>query len=158
MFMGRIEAGGREGRVGNDTALSRSLPTLLGMMIAEILDSASEDQWAGFFHSIGARLAAELDLEGIEDAEDLVDAMNGLWAALGWGMATLDLDDEGVDIQHHDLPATLGPDDEGGWAKVAPHILVGAYESWFRSLGSGPNLRTQILRQSPNLVQLRHGF
>jgi len=158
MFMGRIEAETRDGRGSADQVPARSLPVLIGALIAEIIDEANEDQWAGFFQATGGRLAAQLSLERIEDARDLVHEINGLWHTLGWGDVSLEFDDEGVDIFHNNLPRSLGSDDDGGWVKVAPHILVGAYEGWFRSLGSGSHLRTKILRQTADLVQLRHGY
>lgn len=140
-----------------DQPLARSLPALVALMIDEILGSADEEQWSGFFLSIGARLAQEVDLDRIQEADDLADEVNGLWKLLGWGHVGLELDDNGIDIYHRDMPVTLESDGARNWEKVAPYILLGAYEYWFKALGGG-DLHTRIVRRSSDVIHLRHGY
>ena len=156
MLMGRIDHSTSE--TGPGPLKARSLAVLIGTMVDEILAATEEEQWQGFFRAIGVRLAQELRLDKIENTDDLVFEMNALWRALGWGTVSLELDDEGIDIYHQDMPMELEHDDAGHWPQVAPHILIGAYESWFRSLGSGSNLTTRILKQTANVTHLRHGL
>lgn len=160
MFHKRIEADAemKEVAILSGYPLLRSYPALLAAMIGEISESATDEQAKGFFNAVGARVASLLPLAGVDDADELVAQMNALWDALGWGRVSLELDDEGIDIFHSGLPAVLDADDDGLWMKAAPHILEGAYESWFRGLGSGPRLTTRLTRAAPGLVELRHGY
>ncbi|AHE54906.1 cellulose biosynthesis protein BcsD [Sphingomonas sanxanigenens] len=158
MFMGRLDQDRQDPGVKTGPSLVRSLPAVVTLMLDEILASTDDAQSAGFFRKIGERIAGELDVDGIEEAEDLVDAMNGLWRILGWGEVRLELDDEGIDVYHRGMPMDLESDEAGNWGKVAPHILVGAYEHWFHRLGSGTTIATRILRRSSDLILLRHGY
>ena len=158
MFMGRLDQDRQDLGLRTGQALVRSLPAVMALMIDEILASTDDEQWGGFFRKIGDRIARELNLDGVEEAEDLVDAMNRLWEILGWGTVRLELDDEGIDVYHRDMPMDLESDEAGNWGKVAPHILVGAYEHWFHKLGSGTSIETRILRRSPDVIHLRHGY
>lgn len=158
MFMGRLDQDRRDLGPRTGQAVVRSLPAVMTLMIDEILGSTDDEQWGGFFRKIGERIARELSLDGIEEVEDLVDAMNRLWEILGWGQVRLELDDEGIDVYHRDMPMDLESDDAGNWGKVAPYILVGAYEHWFHMLGSGSTIETRILRRSPDMIHLRHGY
>lgn len=157
MFMGRLDQPQHDLGMQSEQRFARSLPALVALMIDEILDSADEDQWSGFFRTIGARLAQGIDLDGIEETEDLLDEVNALWKLLGWGHVGFELDDEGIDIYHRDMPATLEADGAHNWEKVAPYILLGAYEDWFHALGGG-ELSTRIVRLSSDVIHLRHGY
>jgi len=158
MFAAPIDTHGKEIAILAEYPLLRSYPALLVAMIAEVSESATEEQRDGFFAAIGARIAAMTSVADIEDGELLGRRMNDLWDALGWGDVRLEFHDEGIDILHRNLPTSIDRNDEGLWTQVAPAILTGAYETWFRSLGSGPNLTTRILRQGAGFVELRHGF
>ncbi len=160
MFHKRIESDAdmKELAILSGYPLLRSHPALLAAMIGEVSEGATDEQARGFFNAVGTRLAAMLPLAEVDDADELVAQMNGLWDALGLGRVGLELDDEGIDIIHSDLPVVLDAGDDGLWMKAAPHILEGAYESWFRSLGSGATLTTRLTRAAPGLVELRHGY
>ncbi|WOK35986.1 cellulose biosynthesis protein BcsD [Sphingomonas sp. C3-2] len=158
MFVERIKSDMKEIAILSDYPLLRSYPALLAAIIGEIDENASEDQSRGFFNAIGGRIAALLPMAEVDDVDLFVDQVNGLWEALGWGTATLELDDEGVDIFHRGLPGSLDGDDAGLWMKVAPAILEGAYDRWFRAMGSADTLKTRLLRASPEVIELRHGL
>lgn len=158
MLVARSHPSAQETAFLSDFPLIRSYPALLVTMIEEIREQASEEQSRTFFAAVGARLAALAPLNDAEDAEVLVAKMNDLWRALGWGSVALSFDDGGVDIFHSNLPLLRDSGEEEMWMAVAPHILEGTYDCWFRSLGSGPKLRTRVVRTEPDLLELRHGL
>lgn len=128
------------------------------VLLAEIAEAASEDQLRAFFGAVGRRIAALQPAEGIRKLDAMVDNVNALWTRLGWGQAEFELDDDGIDIHHVGLPASLDGDDTAIWARTAPFVLEGAYDMWFRQMGSTARLRTSILRSEGGLVELRHGL
>lgn len=160
MFHQRIDTDTALGEValfpGSATALG--CIGLLAAMIGEVQDGADDEQLQGFFHAVGGRIAAMLSLSDFDDLDEIVGQINGFWSALGWGGAIIELDDEGIDVHHSGMPTGLDGTAHAGWSKVAPFILEGVYESWFRSLGSGANLTTRLLKVSPERIDLRHGY
>lgn len=129
---------------------------LSAALIAKIREITSEDEAQGFFVAIGRRIAARLSMDGAENAQDIAARINGFWDEMGWGEAVLQFDDEGVDILHRNLSQRSGLDDHG--SETMGHVLQGAYDSWFRSLGSGPRLRTRVTQLSEGTIELRHGL
>lgn len=156
MFIARIDPKHAEPATAADAPTVETWLPLLTAIIAEVGTSATEDQVHGFFHAVGSRIAALAPVDDIEDADALVDRINALWARLGWGSAAMLIDDAGIDIHHHGVPhMPEGRDDKAWMAAIGP-LLQGAYESWFRSMGSGPALRTRVIGQSEDVVELRH--
>ena len=137
----------------------RSLALLQIEMFAELFEGASAAQARGFLLRIGARLAALSPLPAdAESAEVLTAAMNALWDALDWGAATIVLDEDGIDIVHAGMPLTLTGDEAGTWQAGALCILEGAYDSWFRAMGSSPELTTRVIHHAAGRIELRHGL
>lgn len=130
---------------------------LCAALIAEVREITSADEAQGFFVAIGRRIAARLSLENLENAQDIAARINGFWEDIGWGEVILQFDDEGVDILHRNL-STLSWDHHAADSKVVGFLLQGAYDSWFRTLGSGPRLRTQVTQRSEGTIELRHGL
>lgn len=137
---------------------SAALSQFTGILLAEIAGAASEQQLRGFFLAVGRKLAALRPADDIDDIEALVERMNGLWDSLGWGQVALEVDDEGIDLFHLGMPTTLEGDNAGIWPAIAPVILEGAYDAWFRHMGSGERLSTRLLRQVEGRIELRHGI
>lgn len=138
-------------------ALTNGSDVLSAALIAEIREITSDEEAQGFFMAIGQRIAARLSLENAESAQDIAARINDFWDAMGWGEVVLQFDDEGVDILHRNL--SMPPDgQENGESDVVAFLLQGAYDSWFRSLGSGPRLRTRVTRRSEGTIELRHGL
>lgn len=131
---------------------------LLSVMLGEIASAAKADQMQGFFLAVGKRLADGYPVGPARAMDRLIQHSNMVWQMLGMGQVRFELDDEGIDIFHHGLPAKLEGDGEGVWAKAAPFILQGAYDSWFRQMGSGERLKTAILRAESGGIELRHGI
>ena len=135
-----------------------SLAMIQIQMFAELFEGASEAQARGYLGRIGARLAALSPLpRDAESGEALTGAMNLLWADLEWGKAEIALDEKGIDIVHLGMPLALDGDDEGVWKNGILWILEGAYDAWFRAMGSGPGLSTRVVGQSAGRIELRHG-
>jgi hypothetical protein len=158
MFVSRIKSGFDEPAAANGTPPLRSWPTFVAAMIGEVHAGATPEQARGFFNAVGRRIAALAPVEDIEDTSALIDRINALWAAMGWGSVSLSFDDEGIDILHEQIPRALGHEDGGLWMANMGHVLEGAYDSWFRSLGSGRHLRTRVTEQSADKLELRHGL
>ena len=130
----------------------------VSLMLAEIASAATAEQMQGFFRAIGARLAKSHPIDNARNMDRLTQHGNMVWDRLHWGSVRFELDDEGIDIFHHGLPEKLEGDADGIWAKVAPFILEGAYDAWFRQMGSGERLRTRISRSQDGHIELRHGI
>jgi len=160
MFHQRIDVDAGMGEIallpGGTTA--RGWLGLIAAMIGEVQEGATDEQLHGFFHAVGGRMAGLFSLAGFDDLDEIVGQINGFWSALGWGGAIIELDDEGIDVHHSGMPTGLDGTPHESWAKVAPYILEGVYESWFRSLGSGPTLSTRLLKVTPERIDLRHGY
>lgn len=122
----------------------------------EICEAVPELQARGFFAAIGKRIAALEPLDGISDAAVLSMRLNEFWRALDWGEIELVLTSDSIVVHHRDLPRTLAPDPRGHWATMLAGVLEGAYDTWFRVLGSGPALTTHAEWKGDTL-ELRHG-
>lgn len=125
-------------------------------MAAEICEGVTEAQAKGFFLAIGKRMAAIEPLEGVSDASVLCARLNAFWQALDWGEIELAVGKDAITVRHHHLPVSVAPDPKGHWAGMLLAVLEGAYDSWFRALGSGPSLRT-VAEWKDDTVELRHG-
>jgi hypothetical protein len=134
-----------------------AITQLTGAMLAEIAGMASPEELRGFFVAVGTRLAALQPARDLKRLDQLADRINGFWQALGWGHVSFELDDEGMDISHEGMPATLESDTANVWAKAAPAILEGAYDAWCREMGSNGRLHTFVRREGGGRIELRHG-
>lgn len=123
---------------------------------AELCDGVPEAQTRGFFLAIGRRMAALEPLEGVNDTAVLAARINAFWQVLGWGEIELALGAEAIVVHHRNLPDRIAPDPQGSWKRMLTGVLEGAYDSWFRVLGSGPALRTSAQWQGDTL-EVRHG-
>lgn len=146
-----IAIGGTDGK-GLD-----GLAILTATIGAEILETASRSQADAFFTAVGARLAGLLRVDDIADIDMLVDRINQLWQALGWGNASLEMIDDAIMIRHYAMPTRLSDMIGDRWKDMVPGLLCGAYGRWFRMLGGGADLRTTIMAMDDALIELRHG-
>ncbi|WP_150294703.1 cellulose biosynthesis protein BcsD [Sphingobium estronivorans] len=130
---------------------------LMALTAAEIRDKASPAQARGFYLAVGHRLAA---IEPAGDAADLSvlgSRLNRLWSALDWGHVIFHMEDEGIVIRHQGLPPGLDGDMDGLWPELIAAVLEGAYDGWFRALGSGPALHTRRIDFNAGTLDLWHG-
>lgn len=160
MFQQRIKAEDsiNEATFGRDLPHARACMALAAAMIAEVAEASTAEQAHGFFNAIGARLAALSPVAEVDDSDELVERINRLWEAIGWGRVILEFDDHGLDIHHRELPLLVDARDATLWLRAAPDILCGAYGTWLNSLGSGDHLSTRVLRAGDTAITLRHGL
>lgn len=123
---------------------------------AEVSDGVPAEQAHGFFLAIGRRMADLEPLEGVNDTAVLAARINAFWQALDWGVIELVVTTDAIVVVHRDLPNKIAPDPHGHWAAMLRGVLEGAYDCWFRVLGSGPALRTTAVWTGDTL-ELRHG-
>lgn len=131
---------------------------LLSLIASEIFATASSTQAENFFTAVGRRLARLVAMEDVHELGALAERINALWQALGWGGVRMELRDDGILLTHQGLPRGLQTDVGGHWPVLLRALLRGAYDSWFRALGSGDGLRTTILRASDEELELHHGL
>jgi hypothetical protein len=147
---------------GQDMALlghdREAIARFASLLLTEIAATATDEQMSGFFLSIGKRLAASYPTGNVRELERLTQHANLVWQAFNWGHVRFDMDDEGIDIFHEDLPRSLEGDAQGLWSRAAPLILQGAYDAWFRQVAGGGRLSTSIQRHEAGRVELRHGI
>ena len=125
---------------------------------SEIYAMATADQAEGFFLSVGQRLARLVAMDEVEALAALETRANLLWHVLGWGEVHMTREANGVRLQHRGLPRA--PEEAGAdhWPVMLRTILRGAYDTWFRALGSGETLHTRIVQASDKEVELHHGI
>ena len=130
---------------------------LLSLSVAaEVLEAVPEAQARGFFLSLGRRIAGLESLEGVIDVATLASRLDGFWNALEWGRVEIEPGDDGFLVRHRGLPLRVAADPQGHWAAMLATVLEGAYDSWFRTLGSGPALHTRA-RWNGDTLELHHG-
>ncbi len=135
----------------------QGLALLTAATAAEIIAEARPEQAHGFYVAAGRRMAAHVDLSDSRDLDAVSDRINALWAMCGWGQARLSSTETGIRIVHRGAPLTLEGDLGGHWPALFAALLEGAYDAWFRQLGSGPALTTRIVRRDSDMVELHHG-
>jgi len=133
------------------------LSLLTAMIGSEVFGTATRGQADAFFGAVGRRIASLLQVADISDGDALMARINRLWRTLGWGEAQLRMTDDAIMIQHVGLPETLQGDVDGRWADMAPPLLRGAYDAWFRALGGGADLHTSVLQWRDGIMEIRHG-
>lgn len=129
---------------------------LTAALVAELGDAVPVAQRRGFYLAVGRRLAAAETLDGVDDAAQLGKRVNAFWHGLGWGQAELRVEADAIVVRHDGVPLAPGDTPTGPWLGMLLAVLEGAYDSWFRRLGSGPSLQTHA-QWKGDTVELRHG-
>lgn len=133
------------------------LALMTAMIGSEVYGTATRAQADAFFGAVGRRIASLLQVGDIADADTLMARINRLWQALGWGTAHLQMTEDAILIHHVGLPETLEGDVDGRWSDMAPPVLRGAYDSWFRALGGGDHLHISVIHWRDGVMELRYG-
>ena len=133
-----------------------SFALLSGAMVAELAEAVPTAQRRGFYLEVGRRLAEAEALDGVDDAAALAGRVNAHWQAIGWGEAEISLDRDAILVHHRFPPAPPEGTSVGTWTGMLIAVLEGAYDSWFRRLGSGAALHTSAEWRG-DAVELRHG-
>jgi hypothetical protein len=140
-------------------AISEATPSFslfAAMSVAELAEVVPSAQRRGFHLAVGRRMAAVETLEGVSDASALCWRVNAFWHQLGWGEAEISLERDAIVVRHRFAPKAEGLVDDDAWSAMLLAVLEGAYDSWFRRLGSGPSLHTRA-EWKGETVELRHG-
>jgi hypothetical protein len=124
--------------------------------IAEVRGGANDEQARGFFRALGQRIATALPVDDVEDLATLCEQVNLLWADLGWGVVSMAVGEDGIDLHHDGMPHAPSLADDGAWLWAAGPMLEGAYDHWFRALGSHAKLRTRVVSHTDGVFDLRH--
>lgn len=143
--------------VDSASADPKGLALLIAMIAAEIWSTATPAQAHNFYLAVGRKLAAAEPMEDAADLTLLATRVNKLWSALDWGHVIFCMEEEGIAIRHQGLPPALDGDVEGLWAEIISAVLEGAYDSWFRTLGSGAALMTRRVDFNGGTLDLWHG-
>ncbi|MBB4858035.1 hypothetical protein HNO88_001349 [Novosphingobium chloroacetimidivorans] len=133
-----------------------SFAPLVAALAAELAETVPAPQRRGFYLALGRRIAAAETLDGVEDASQLAWRVNAFWNAMGWGEAEVGIERDAIVVQHRDAPPAPEHVPSGPWLGMLLAVLEGAYDTWFRRLGSGPSLHTRA-EWKGDLVELRHG-
>ncbi|TCM20764.1 cellulose synthase subunit D [Novosphingobium sp. PhB165] len=132
------------------------LALLATMTAAEVGESAPAGQARAFFVAIGRRMATLVPLEDVSDVAALQSRINGFWQDLDWGEIELVVGEDAITVRHVHLPEPVVPDLRHSWQAMLLGVLEGAYDAWFRALGSGEALRTVAVWKD-DLLEVRHG-
>ncbi len=130
---------------------------LVELILAEVQANATREEERAFFHSIGIHFAEQFPLEDPADLPAVEAGLNGVFRNNGLGTTRLSLADDAIFIRHRLTPID-GMRDDDAWRMVLPFILEGAYDTWLRTLGSGPKLRTSVVSSDGFTFELRHGL
>jgi hypothetical protein len=138
------------------TSMEPSYSLLAAEFGAELASVVPEAQRRGFYLAVGRRMAGAETLDGVDDAAALGWRVNAFWQAIGWGDAEVSLDRDAILVRHGNPPPVPEGTPADIWTNMIITVLEGAYDSWFRRLGSGPSLHTSA-EWKGNTVELRHG-
>jgi hypothetical protein len=128
---------------------------LAAALVAELAEAVPAAQRRGFYLAVGRRMAGAETLDGVDDLSQLAGRVNAFWLANGWGQAEVGIERDAIMVLHRDAPWPPG-DAAGPWLGMLCAVLEGAYDAWFRRLGSGPTLHTRA-EWKGDILELRHG-
>ena len=136
---------------------AHGLSLLLSAIITEIHAVGTGAQASGFFVAVGKRIAGYTDVSEASSIEGLAARINRFWVAICWGHVQLEMREDAILIHHSGMPKSLDGDVAEHWPNMGAALLEGAYDTWLRTLGSGPKLQTKVLGWHNGVVELRHG-
>jgi hypothetical protein len=113
----------------------------LSSMAEEFEEQLGTPDLRSLMSKIGERFARATTLPACETLDQLVDAINGIWGMLDWGLVSIGDDADYLSILHANAPlsAAFGPK-ALSWT---PAFLEGVYQHWFSVLGIDPALRVR---------------
>lgn len=135
---------------------SHSHASLAAALVAELAEAVPAPQRHGFYLAVGRRMAAGETLDGVDDLTQLARRVNAFWQASGWGEAAVEIEHDAILVLHRHAPSPPHDTPAGPWLGMLLAVLEGAYDAWFRGLGSGPTLHTRA-EWKGDTVELRHG-
>jgi hypothetical protein len=123
---------------------------------AELAQLLPPSQLHGFFVAVGRRMAAFQRLDGISEVSAMSAHVNAFWQAIGWGAVEITLGADAVTVHHAHAPRHLDGMNLAAWPDLLLAVVEGAYDAWFRQLGSGPALTTKA-EWNGDSIEIRHG-
>lgn len=135
---------------------SPSHAILAAGLVAELAEVVPTAQRRGFYLAVGRRIAMGETLDGVDELSQLAHRVNVFWRASGWGEAAIAIEHDAILILHREAPSPPQDMPPGPWLGMLCAVLEGAYDAWFRRLGSGPALHTRAEWKGDTL-ELRHG-
>jgi len=130
---------------------------VLGAFASELADTLDVESLRELMRRVGARFAARFDLGQCDTIADLERALTQVWLRTDWGWTQIEDNGETLTIHHHCAPlrTALG-ESADAWS---PGFLEGAYQHWFRALGSSEALAlTQVTQiDATGTVAFRFG-
>lgn len=129
---------------------------LAALTAGEVGEALPAAQARGFYLAVGRRMAALEKLEGVADLADLCGRANAFWQALGWGAVEIEAGESAIVVHHHHAPLAIPGCEGPHWRAALGALLEGAWDSWFRALGSGQGLTTRAQWQG-DCLELSHG-
>jgi hypothetical protein len=138
------------------TEMPASFAAFAAASVAEFAEAVPAAQRRGFYLAVGRRIAAAETLDDVDDAAQLCWRVNAFWRAMGWGEAEVAIERDAIVVRHRDGPQAPEGVAAGPWMGMLLAVLEGAYDTWFRRLGSGPRLHT-VAEWKGQTVELRHG-
>lgn len=146
--------------------MAAGLAAFVAAAASEAFGAVPAEQVMSFYRAVGGRLAGFETLEGVHDVAGLSMRVNTFWQQLGWGEADFAVGEDAITVRHRGgllalpVPAVAlsshGDEVAQQWRAVMEATLEGAYDTWFRMLGSGPTLRT-VASWKSDILELRHG-
>ena len=118
---------------------------------------ATETQAREFYLAVGRRMAAHADMTDVTNITTLTARINLFWGAMGWGSALVEMTGDGLAIHHTGMPRIFNAEAGGRWSIIGSALLEGIYDSWLRTVGSGPALKTRVIEWRAGSVELLHG-
>ncbi|CAN7572699.1 hypothetical protein D9M68_92650 [compost metagenome] len=120
----------------------RDVLTALAEELSGVMDPPS---LRAFMWRVGVRFAQRFDPRNCATLAELERALAQIWLDVDWGWASIEDAGGELVIRHYCAPlqAALG-ESSGSWS---PAFLEGAYQHWFRMLGSSDTLK--VSQSSP---------
>ncbi|AEI80344.1 cellulose synthase biosynthesis protein BcsD [Cupriavidus necator N-1] len=114
----------------------RDVLTALAEELSGVMDPPS---LRAFMWRVGVRFAQRFDPGNCATLAELERALAQIWLDVDWGWASIEDAGGALVIRHYCAPlqAALG-ESSGSWS---PAFLEGAYQHWFRMLGSSDTLK-----------------
>ncbi|RLK44706.1 cellulose biosynthesis protein BcsD [Cupriavidus plantarum] len=116
----------------------------LGVLGEELVGQLNEAGAREFMARMGARFAQRFDLGPCNSLAELERAIAQIWLDVDWGWTGIEDNGDALVIRHHCAPLrTAFGESSDAWSGA---FLQGAYQHWFRMLGSSDTL--QVSQQS----------
>uniref|UniRef100_S0DGM3 Putative cellulose synthase operon protein n=1 Tax=termite gut metagenome TaxID=433724 RepID=S0DGM3_9ZZZZ len=116
---------------------------LLTIMIDGMVRNAGEMESQPFLRQMGEQLADTWPLPESATLGELEANMNHFLTRFQWGVISLNVGENGIQIRHQALPVNRDPEQQMRWCNAFCTILEGLYSRWLQAQGGGDNVLLQ---------------